>query len=692
MAAMLASCSSDDLSVEKQTSEQDVEDGAVMFDAYVNRGTTRAGKPGELTTSMTTEPQISLGKHGFGVFAYYTDGKPYSETATPDFMYNQKVTYNTSAWTYAPVKYWPNEFGSSAISEGQDKLTFFAYAPYVDVVPGTGRVDTATGKNADGSKDSLLTSGIVGMTSNTATGDPYVKYYVDFDPDNCVDLCWGVAKTNFASSVDDDKAPNSIAAGSPYINVMKPKIADRINFDFKHALAALNVTIDADVDVESHATSTLAGATRIWVRSVTFEGFTDKGSLNLNAKASEGPLWYELSSTNTRIGSGSVTIYDGRRDGKEGQTNAEASNENPRQLNDSIIQSRGYDNSDISATYLHTTIVGSKWVPGVKTTAQNLFNSETSSKPIYVIPTDDELKITIVYDVETYDPNVAGYLSDGVTKGKSVENAITKNITLGGNNFKLEAGKKYTVALHLGMTSVKFDASVTEWGTENPDKTDLPVNARSIFVSPSQISCPAALSTINLTVKDQVGNTVSVASGTTKTLEETTINGVTSATSNTSWTWTTPSVEIPVNNTLYKKVYALQITKTDGGILYPSNIFSITQDAAVLTLTTPSIANGATSLNLASLASSHPLGDGKTNPSEASHRDWTKATIKITVGGGSALETITTGTPSATQVLVKSNGTLTFKSGTFTTGANVVIKVKAGDAAEAETSTTVTAI
>lgn len=461
-AALLAACSSDDeITAEKQAAQQAAQQ-EVGFSAYVNRGTTRAGKTGTVTNNNGTSPNYLLQASGFGVFGYYTDGLPYSETATPNFMYNQCVS--GLSWQYTPKKYWPNEFGTDAESEGQDKLTFFAYAPWVEVTPGTGRV---TGDQ---------TSGIVGLTSNVATGDPYVKYYVDFEPDKRVDLCWGVAAANYTSSVVTGL--NNITEGNPYIDVKKPELntsssSGKIDFKFYHALASLNVQIDADVDDvrdgSDHGTA-LDKNTRIWVRSVTFEGFTDKGQLNLNADKT-APLWYELSSSNTAIGSGTVTIHDKRRDGKEGQANAEATNEKPASLNAKFIQSAPYQTYNAS-----TGLKISDDVPGVTNTAVNLFNASDATDPIFVIPTGEDLKVTIVYDVETYDPNVAGYLSDGVTKGSTIENKITKNIQISSENVKLAAGKAYTINLHLGMTSVQFSASVDDWGTGGTSDTDLPIN------------------------------------------------------------------------------------------------------------------------------------------------------------------------------------------------------------------------
>jgi len=459
-AALFAACSSDNAAESSAVQAPEAEQ-PVGFNAYVSRGTTRAGTAGTLTAS-----NIVYDSYTFGVFGYYTDNQPYSELSTPNFMYNQQIVHSASDWVYSPLKYWPNEFGNGAISEGEDKLTFFAYAPYVTVIPGTGRIDTSVH-----TADNALTSGIVGLTSNTTTGDPYVKYYSDFDPDNRVDLCWGVANTALvAANTVTGATANTIAVDAPFVDVIKPKTTDKIAFNFKHALAALNVQIDADVDVTSHAASSLSSSTKIWVRSVTFEGFTNKGALNLHASATEGPLWYELSSTNTRIGNGSVTIYDGRRDGKEGMANAEATSEKPFDLNEQLIQSEPYSTATVS------NLATSSGLTGVTPTAINLFNSATVNAPVYVIPTDDNLKVTIVYDVETYDPNVAGYLSDGVTKGSTIENSITKELTISSSSFKLAAGKLYTINLHLGMTSVKFDATVTDWTDQTVDKTDLPVN------------------------------------------------------------------------------------------------------------------------------------------------------------------------------------------------------------------------
>lgn len=415
---------------------------AVDFSAYLNRGvTTKAGVTGELTTTGLQGADV-----GFGVFAYYTADEPYSGASGPSFMYNEKISWDGSKWVYSPIKYWPNEFGAAASSDEVDRITFFAYAPYVAVTPSNGMV---TGDN---------TSGIVALSRNSVGGDPIVKYIVSLDPTKCVDLCWGVSKNGLTASVDGNN--NHVAQGAPYIDVVKLKTGDKIDYDFRHALSAINVTIDAAVDATTVGTDVDAN-TKIFIRSVSFEGLATKGALNLNSTAANGPLWTDYSGSGTPLAE-VLTVYDGRRDGKEGVEGAVASNETPTGLNPKLVQSKPYTSSDLT--------------PGVTKTAVNLFNSTSSTASVFVIPSSEPLKVTLVYDVETKDDKLSTLLSDGVTHGSTVENVISKNIQIGGSDFSLDAGKKYTIALHIGLTSVKFDATVSDWGTGNNASADLPQN------------------------------------------------------------------------------------------------------------------------------------------------------------------------------------------------------------------------
>ena len=437
IAAVTVSCNTN---LESDTPKD--EPVAVDFSAYLNRGvTTKAGVTGELTTD------VLKGADGFGVFAYYTADEPYSGASGPSFMYNEKISWDGSKWGYSPIKYWPNEFGAAASSDEVDRITFFAYAPYVAVTPSNGMV---TGTEN--------TTGIVALSRNSVGGDPIVKYIVSLDPTKCVDLCWGVSKNGLTASVDGNN--NHVAAGAPYIDVVKLKLGDKIDYDFRHALSAINVTIDAAVDATTVGTDVDAN-TKIFIRSVSFEGLATKGALNLNSTAANGPLWTDYSGSGTPLAE-VLTVYDGRRDGKEGVEGAVASNETPTGLNPKLVQSKPYTSSDLT--------------PGVTKTAVNLFNATSSTASVFVIPSSEPLKVTLVYDVETKDDKLSTLLSDGVTHGSTVENVISKNIQIGGSDFSLEAGKKYTIALHIGLTSVKFEASVSPWADGQSASADLPQN------------------------------------------------------------------------------------------------------------------------------------------------------------------------------------------------------------------------
>jgi len=91
--------------------------------------------------------------------------------------------------------------------------------------------------------------------------------------------------------------------------------------------------------------------------------------------------------------------------------------------------------------------------------------------------------VTIVYDIETKDANLAGTVSDLETAGVSIENKITKTITLtSADAMKLEAGKKYTIQLHLGLSQVEFDATVSEWADGASGEAWLPENGEAVPV------------------------------------------------------------------------------------------------------------------------------------------------------------------------------------------------------------------
>ena len=421
--ALMASCSSsnDDLNG-GATQENNI---PVTFSSYLGKtATSRAGAAGTITTDGANST-TSLQTEGFGLFATYTDNAEYTAATGPNFMYNTKVS--TKDWTYSPLRYWPNETsttnadGKGATSEGVDRLSFFAYAPYVEATATTGAVTENT-------------VGITALTANNVTTDPKVTYVVADDPSKSVDLLWGVVPSGTTKWSNVTGTDIDIAEGKPYLNLIKPKTNQKVNLLFKHALAKLNLNVVGAFDAVTGGTKD--AATKITVASVTIEGtgFKKTAVLNLNNTTANEPLWEAVD------GAGDITLT----------------------VSDANLNSKIKDSGKDEA----------QTVDGVTETAQDLLNSDATSaqKAFMIIPSsaaDKSLKVTIDYYVNTTDAS----LSKGYSR---VENKITKTIT----GFAPEAGKNYTLLLSLGMTSVKVSATVSDWTTEDGSSTqvDLPIN------------------------------------------------------------------------------------------------------------------------------------------------------------------------------------------------------------------------
>lgn len=144
---------------------------------------------------------------GFGVFGCYTGLHRYSESdVNSSFMYNQKVKWvsGDSRWEYEPVKYWPGE--------EDHYVSFFAYAPYS---PGDG------------------TGCIPSYVRYQETGDPWILYRIADNVDDQVDLLYA----------------------APLLDQTRPAVNERLEFNFKHALACVGekVTVSTNVANPNYA-------------------------------------------------------------------------------------------------------------------------------------------------------------------------------------------------------------------------------------------------------------------------------------------------------------------------------------------------------------------------------------------------------------------------------------------------------
>ena len=448
MAALfLAACNTTD----EQSLVEEQSSSPLLFDATTNVPTTRA------TYGAINTNALMASADGFGVFAYHN-----GETASPaveteakaaNFMFNQQVRY-TGSWTYSPVKYWPNETGANAESTDKESLSFLAYAPYISA--------NEAGNNKTGKH-----GGIVGITENTTAFDKIaIDYQVAQNPQKQVDLLWGVGDGTTYDDVEDNT--HTLTDGLPLYNLVKPSTSYKVPFLFKHALSKLNLNIDAIVDAVNSNTNPVANGTKIFVRQVTFDGnLATEGTLLLKNTEANEPLWKAIGGTDA-LTAAPLVLNDGRKKDLEAdKDNGADPEEKFACLNPMIIQKGkafGADATEVGVTNATVSLL----TPAEDGTASLMVI------PVKVDPTaTSTMKVTIVYDVLTFDENLGVDLKDGSTqKGSTVTNVITKTI----DNFTFEAGKEYTINMHLGMNSVKIAATVSDWEGTTTNPIDLPSN------------------------------------------------------------------------------------------------------------------------------------------------------------------------------------------------------------------------
>lgn len=184
----------------------------VGFDIYTG-GQTK----GVITDTDGTGGGTGIQTTGFGILAYYTGQDAWTSkigSTTPNFMWNQKVTYG-EAWTYTPVKYWPNT--------KEAKTSFFAYAPY----------------SSNGTSDKGIK-----LPTNTTTTKPTIEFTLASDPTEMVDLVAGFQK-------DQEKRSESVT------------------FDFKHLLSRVEFTAKLGVSLAS------TSETHVYITGMSILGTAD---------------------------------------------------------------------------------------------------------------------------------------------------------------------------------------------------------------------------------------------------------------------------------------------------------------------------------------------------------------------------------------------------------------------------------
>ena len=251
-ATLVAACSNDADEVE---SGYVPSNNAIAFDANTDDElTTRAS--GEINDNTTLQAT------SIGVFGSYTGALKYENTTvSPDFMYNEKVTYESGKWTYRPVKYWPND--------SREYVSFFAYAPYVE-------------------NPQSNTEGIIDMSKLYDLGDPWVNYRIAENPWSTtspqVDLLYG----------QQELTEGGNKTYTPWLDQQKPDdpVNDKLTFTFRHALACIGDEITIKCSNELATLITGYATVKITNVTINYQNLTTKGRLVLNSIGSAN--WKEI--------------------------------------------------------------------------------------------------------------------------------------------------------------------------------------------------------------------------------------------------------------------------------------------------------------------------------------------------------------------------------------------------------------
>lgn len=424
----------------------------LSFGVYIPNSVTKGGIAGDLTSATIKDKN-------YGVFAYYTGAAVYNADKAANYMYNQKVTYNTTAdaWEYSPIKYWPNMTNGDNKGSSDDntpKVSFLAYAPYARVTPSSGVVNPDTGETA-------ATIGITGVIANNVTGDAWVTYAIPASTDNpettpkltpatSVDLTYAVSGgMNYT-----DVANNSvvIAEDAQILDMTKPNTAQKINFKFKHALTKLDVYLQVSRDQEGFGTAwdNTKDATKVTVESIkiTVDDMATSGKLNLRTGE-----WSEPSGTgNDKI------IYIAGDDLNPTIKDKGSEVKYASQPTGVTIDSKI---SAFNSHYVDPEDPSAGSAPGTITLIPQTSPYQTKA-----------VTVEIKYYVITNDSNLA----DGESR---IYNHITKSVDFPCNGSTTKAfmqGTINTLNIGLGLTSVKLQATVADWDTGQTINIFLPEN------------------------------------------------------------------------------------------------------------------------------------------------------------------------------------------------------------------------
>lgn len=418
-------------------------------------------------------------------------------------------------------------FNAPAAGEPNGKVSFFAYAPYYASDATTGEIKDADTKpggiigasaaNAAGDPtityrmDKNVTDGVDLLWGTTWAGKNGVTAGWQSGTKDNTGVTAKASTDNNASSYEKD----ILSGYTVNADLTKMKTGGKVAFDFKHALAKVGgqtfttkeettgegeqqttttkvdqvtsgLQIMLDIDLNGSITGgDKPDATKVTVKKIEVTEFAIDPS-TMTKTTTDNVTTYTKSTTTTEM------YYNYNTDGMVSTLNLATGHwtlpVNPTLVSKSTTTNNvttyntgtkqtvgqsttGNDAADYElnenimepATFTWDGFTKS----GVKTTTQSVYTQKaagaalsTEALPFYFIPgTVPEFDVKITYIVRTKDTKLEKGYSE-------VEQTVSKTVTFAR---PVEMNKRYTLVLRLGLTSVKFDAIVSDWTDGNPN-------------------------------------------------------------------------------------------------------------------------------------------------------------------------------------------------------------------------------
>ena len=365
-------------------------------------------------------------------------------------MINEKITWdaNGNAWTYSPIKYWPNPTGGKSAND--QKVSFFAYAPYAN--PGSSE-----------------TVGITGFSIDPTSKHNLVHYGFSNDKDTPnVDLMWGYKNGwNKTSTADADR-----------VNINLTRQATAVKFIFQHVLSKLGGSQEGtitDPTADGYVANGLiikanaqtlaptnnfgtATGTKVTVSSIIVESAPATADDPTVKDIDNGDVVYA-----TDVQTGKLDLYTGEfaLDGTAQAVQFKQTITNKIDDPNTAFDESKPDSELATIIAEPESFANFGALPkGVTDTAVNVYKSESS--PIILVPgTKPVVDVTITYTVRTWDDKLKNKYTD-------VEQTVFGRVKFP----VIEKNKKYNLLMILGLNDVKLEATVEDWEIVGSNWTD----------------------------------------------------------------------------------------------------------------------------------------------------------------------------------------------------------------------------